>query len=285
MAIAEDLRRCREQMARLGPLVDHATEAYALADARARARWEWVEDGVPVVELPVAALQDGLLEHNALAAAVRALQPSGLASSAAAPASASAAAAGGGGAVEHSWSSLATAEEGEALRGCRVLLSRAAPDRAVPDLALWRSWLVLVRHQRREVAVVCALRKFTPPHGAAFCRLTFGAAADVDGDGGGGNVGDEQGAGGVGRRLVAEVEAALEQWRPPPCAYDRAQLRVACERLNWSHEAAEHLRERPACGALLTQAAQAAASMVQHSCAPDADARAAQARNRSTGVG
>ena len=181
-------------MARLGPLVDHATEAYALADARARARWEWVEDGVPVVELPVAALQDGLLEHNALAAAVRALQPSGLASPAAAPVSASAAAAGGGGAVEHSWSSLATAEEGEALRGCRVLLSRAAPDRAVPDLALWRSWLVLVRHQRREVAVVCALRKFTPPHGAAFCRLTFGAAADVDGDGDddNGDGGDEQ---------------------------------------------------------------------------------------------
>ena len=37
---------------------------------------------------------------------------------------------------------------------------------------------------------------------------------------------------------------------------------VACERLSWSLEAAEHLRERPACGALLTQAAQAAASLM-----------------------
>ena len=50
-------------------------------------------------------------------------------------------------------------------------------------------------------------------------------------------------------------------------------------------KAAEHLRERPACGALLTQAAQAVASMVQHSCAADADARAAQARTHATGVG
>eukprot|EP00964_Phaeocystis_antarctica_P089262 scaffold56903_cov61-Phaeocystis_antarctica.AAC.4 len=159
-----------------------------------------------VVELPVAALQAGLLEHNALAAAVRALRPSGSAAaasaSASAPAPASAPAATGGGAVEHSWSSLATAEEGEALRGCRVLLSRAAPDRAVPDLALWRSWLVLVRHQRREVAVVCALRKFTPPHGAAFCRLAFGAAADVDGDGDGS---DEQVCTTVVRSTIGSV--------------------------------------------------------------------------------
>jgi|TARA_B110001469_G_scaffold76228_1_gene72323 hypothetical protein len=105
------------------------------------------------------ALQDGLLEHNALAAAVRALQPSSSAAPAPAPApvvaataaAAATAAVGGDGAVElgqqHSWSSLATAEEGEALRGCRVLLSRAAPERAVPDLALWRSWLVLVRRE------------------------------------------------------------------------------------------------------------------------------------------
>ena len=59
VAIAEELRRCREQMARLGPFVSQATEAYALADARARARWEWAEGGVPVVELPVAGLQVG----------------------------------------------------------------------------------------------------------------------------------------------------------------------------------------------------------------------------------
>ena len=103
------------------------------------------------------ALQDGLLEHNALAAAVRALQPSSSAAPAPAPvvaataAAAATAAVGGDGAVElgqqHSWSRLATAEEGEALRCCRVLLSRAAPERAVPDLALWRSWLVLVRRE------------------------------------------------------------------------------------------------------------------------------------------
>ena len=48
----------------------------------------------------------------------------------------------------------------------------------------------------REVAVVCALRKFTPPQGAAFSHLTFGAAADVDADadadGGDGGDGGEQ---------------------------------------------------------------------------------------------
>ena len=57
-AIAEELRRCREQIARLGPLVAEATDAYAMADARARARWEWVQEGVPVVDLPAAALQE-----------------------------------------------------------------------------------------------------------------------------------------------------------------------------------------------------------------------------------
>ena len=60
-AIAEELRRCREQIARLGPLVAEATDAYAMADARARARWEWVQEGVPVVDLPAAALQESHL--------------------------------------------------------------------------------------------------------------------------------------------------------------------------------------------------------------------------------
>ena len=57
-AIAEELRRCREQIARLGPLVAEATDAYAMADERARARWEWVQEGVPAVDLPAAALQE-----------------------------------------------------------------------------------------------------------------------------------------------------------------------------------------------------------------------------------
>jgi len=50
-----------------------------------------------------------------------------------------------GGAAQRPWCDLATAEEGEALRGCRVLLSRAPRERTVPDLACWRCWLVLVR--------------------------------------------------------------------------------------------------------------------------------------------
>ena len=173
LAIAEELRRCREQIARLGPLVAEATDAYAMADARARARWQWVQEGVPVVDLPVAALQeshpaglalslvvtlifildrnseqDGLLEHNALAAAVWALQPTGPApapapaTAVAAEAAAAGSAMGGcGSTAQRPWCDLATAEEGEALRGCRVLLSRAPPERTVPDLACWRCWL------------------------------------------------------------------------------------------------------------------------------------------------
>ena len=33
----------------------------AMADERARARWEWVQEGVPVVDLPAAALQESHL--------------------------------------------------------------------------------------------------------------------------------------------------------------------------------------------------------------------------------
>ena len=79
-----------------------------------------------------------------------ALQPTNPASAPATAVAAEAAAAGtatgdGGGTAQRPWRDLATAEEGEALRGCRVLLSRAARERTVPDLACWRCWLVLVR--------------------------------------------------------------------------------------------------------------------------------------------
>ena len=105
--------------------------------------------------------QDGLLEHNALAAAVWALQPTGPESAPPTEVAAEAAAAAGiatgggggtaqgyGGTAQRPWCDLATAEEGEALRGCRVLLSRAARERTVPDLACWRCWLVLMRRGR-----------------------------------------------------------------------------------------------------------------------------------------
>ena len=52
------------------------------------------------------------------------------------------------GTAQRPWRDLATAEEGDALRGCRVLLSRAARERTVPELACWRCWLVLVRRGR-----------------------------------------------------------------------------------------------------------------------------------------
>ena len=58
-------------------------------------------------------------------------------------------------------------------------------------------------NHRREVAVVCALRKFAPPHGASFSRLTFGAAADVGSDDADGDADRADGQVGPTGRLVA----------------------------------------------------------------------------------
>ena len=264
LAVAAALRRCRHHKAGLSALVSSSAAALAEEDKKSQAHWEWAEPALLLCRLPPLSLQDALLEQNALGAAVRALQP-----------------AADGFDTSHSWRGLGSAVEEAQLAECTVLLSRthtvrctrawqprptsspdllltrlrshAAAQRATPDAAGWRGWVVHVRHEawRREAAVCVCLRKFAPPHGGEFSRLLCGATAEAVANAGAG------GAGAGESQLVTEVEAAMERWPPPAGAgYQRAKLHSACEQLTWTREAARHFQVRPACAPLLRQAVQ-----------------------------